>query len=119
MQWKYVDGPANLKEEWKFKAAVGKLFADACGVAWVKKSGGARYGKEKVCGHHIYNCTLRPLELAALPGPSGPSTSSDAGPSPAPSAAAESSDESEDERGAGPSTAPSAAAGDGSESDSD
>ena len=76
MQWKYVDGPENLKEEWKFKAAVGKLFADACGVTWVKKSGGAKYGKEKICGRHIFNCALRPLELAAL---STPSTSSDAG----------------------------------------
>ena len=79
MQWKYIDGPANLKEEWKFKATVGKLFADACGVAWVKKSGGARYGKEKICGHHIYNCTLRSLKIAAPPAPStssaGPSTS--------------------------------------------
>ena len=113
MQWKYIDGPANLKEEWKFKAAVGKLFADACGVAWIKKPGGAKYGKEKICGHHIFNCTLRPLELTALP---GPSTSSDAGPSAAPPAAAESSDDSDDDSDDGP-TAPPAAAGVGSDSE--
>ena len=128
LQWKIIDGPPEWKdidnpEEFVnsgkvFKEKVRVLFAEKSGVDWVKKAGGVKYGGKKICGHHIYNCTLRPLELVAPPGPvAGPSTSSDVGPSPAPSAAAESSDESEDERGAGPSAAPSAVAGDDSDSD--
>ena len=81
-------------------------------MAWVKKSGGVKYGSEKICGHHIFNCTLRPLELTALPGPPGPSTSSDAGPSAAPPAAAESRDDSDDDSDDGPTAPPAAAASD-------
>ena len=67
LEWKIIDGPPDLNKDAKFKEKVRDLFAEMAGVEWIKKSGGAKYQGEKICGHHLPNCTLRPLATPPLP----------------------------------------------------
>ena len=63
MEWSWVGGPSDPSIETKLTKQVRASFSEHSGHEWVKKMGGKKYSKDvKICGHHIYNKSLREVE---------------------------------------------------------
>ena len=69
--WKGIGGPDKAtKENSDFFKRVKDEFEKSVGTEWIRKDGGAKYGKcvnggKPVCGWHMMNCVLRDTEIAA------------------------------------------------------
>ena len=64
--WAALKGPGSVTPDCALVKSTKVAFAEAVGRQWVKKASGAKYGSGvKVCGWHMYNCSLREVETAA------------------------------------------------------